>query len=381
MSENVFSTYQFPLGIATNFLINNQDCLIPMAIEEPSVVAAASKAAKIAREAGGFSASSDEPVMIGQIQIVNLKNAEEAKKKILENKNQLIKIANEQDPILVQFGGGVRDFEAKVFETRRGKMLVVYLSADVRDAAGMNAVNTMCEALSPYLEDISEGEVRLRIISNLATKRLARAKAVFSKKALEESFAEKKFTGEEIVERMLDAYEFAYCDPYRATTHNKGIMNGIDAVAIACGQDFRALEAGAHSFASISGKYLPLTKYYKNSEGSLVGEIELPIAVGLVGGAARTHPIARICLKILGVKSAQQLAEVMACVGLANNFAALRALAMEGIQLGHMRLHAKNIAVLAGAEGNEIDEIAEKMVAAKKIRVDYAKELLEKSKK
>lgn len=378
--ENVFSTFPLPLGIATNFKIDGKDYLIPMALEEPSVVAAASLAAKIARASGGFSTSSDEPIMIGQIQLVKPKNASEGVKTILSNKQALLSLANSQDPTLVKFGGGAKDLEVKIFKTKRGDMIGVYLHVDVRDAMGANAVNTMCEAISPKLMELTGGEVRLRIITNLAVKRIARAKAVFSKKALEESFSEKNFSGDEIIERILDSNEFACNDAYRACTHNKGIMNGICALALATGQDFRAIEAGAHAYASISGKYLPLTKYYKNTEGDLVGEIELPLAVGLVGGATKTHPVAQACIKILGVKTAQELARVMASLGLAQNFAALRALSTEGIQKGHMSLHARNIAIIAGAKGELIDKIAEEMVKAKKVRVDFAQELLNKRK-
>ncbi len=380
MIENVIGTQQLPMGIATNFLINGKDVLVPMALEEPSVVAAASKAAGIARQSGGFTTSSDEPIMIGQIQVVKAKKPEAAVKNILKAKKELIKIANEADPMLVKFGGGARDLQARVLKTKRGKMIIVHLLVNCGDAAGMNAVNTMCEKISPKIEEISGGKVRLKIISNLAVNRLARAKAVFSKKALEESFKDNKLKGEEIVEAILDAFAFAEADAFRCVTHNKGIMNGIDAVVIATGNDFRAIEAGAHAYASWKnkGKYKPLTKYYKNKQGDLVGEIELPCAVGLVGGATKSHPIAKIAVKILGVKTARELAEIIAAVGLAQNLAALRALATEGIQRGHMRLHAKNIAVLAGAQGKEIDAVAGQMIAENCVRTDKAKELLEK---
>jgi hydroxymethylglutaryl-CoA reductase len=381
MIENVVGEMQLPLGIATDFVINGRSYLVPYALEEPSVVAGASYAAKLALPEG-FQASSDEPVMIGQVQLLGTRDPEAARKDVLAKKMEIVEFANKQDPTLVKLGGGVRDLEARVLESPRGRMLVVHLLVDVRDAMGANAVNTMCEAIAPKLEEITGGKVRLRIISNLATKRLARAKAVWKKEALEESVRKHGLDtkGEEVVEAILDAWAFAAVDPYRAATNNKGIMNGIDAVVVATGNDFRAVEAGAHAYASLSGRYLPLTKYEKDRDGNLVGSIELPIAVGLVGGATKTHPIARIAVKILGVKTAQELAQVLAAVGLAQNFAALRALATEGIQRGHMRLHARNIAVLAGATGDLADEVAEQMVKEKAVRVDRAKEILEERK-
>ncbi len=379
MIENVVGTQQLPLGIATNFVVNGKEILVPMALEEPSVVAAASKAAGIARQSGGFTAESSEPIMIGQIQIVKAKKPEAAIKKILKAKKELIELANSADPMLVKFGGGAKELQARTLKTKRGKMIIVHLLVNCGDAAGMNAVNTMCEKISPRIEKITGGKARLKIISNLAVNRLARAKAVFSKKAIEESFKGNELKGEEIIDAIMDAFAFAEADVFRCTTHNKGIMNGIDAVVIATGNDFRAIEAGAHAFASWKnkGKYKPLTRYYKDKKGNLVGEIELPCAVGLVGGATKSHPIAKIAVKILGVKTARELAEIIVSVGLAQNFAAMRALATEGIQKGHMRLHARNIAVLAGAKGKEIDEVAEKMILEKTIRADKAKEIIE----
>jgi hydroxymethylglutaryl-CoA reductase len=368
MIENVIGTMDVPLGIATNFLINGKDYLIPMAIEEPSVVAAASNAAKMARAKGGFSTSSTEPRMIGQIQLTGIENPEEAKEKILANKEELLALANDQDPVLVKFGGGARDLEVRVIDTIRGPMLITHLIVDCRDAMGANAVNTMAEAMAPELEDLTGGRVYLRIISNLAVHRLARAEAVFAKEAI---------GGPEVVEGVLNAYAFADADPYRATTHNKGIMNGITALVLATGNDTRAIEAGAHSYAALTGEYKPLTRYEKNEAGDLVGKIELPMAVGLIGGATAVHPVAKACVKILGVKTANELGEVMAAVGLAQNFAALRALATEGIQRGHMGLHARNIAVMAGAEGDEIDRVVEVLVAEKKVRMDRAREVLQ----
>jgi len=373
MIENVVGETQLPIGIATNFTINGKDYLIPMAIEEPSVVAAASNAARLARPAGGFTTSADEPVMIGQIQLVGVKDAEAGRKKILAEKKNLLEFANSLDAPLVKFGGGARDLEVRAIDSIRGKMLVVHLLVDCRDAMGANAVNTMAENLAPKLEALTGGETRLRIISNLAVKRLARAKAVWTKEALKTE----EFTGEKVIERVLDAYALADADPYRCATHNKGIMNGIDALVLATSNDWRAIEAGAHAYAAMGGKYKPLTKYYKNEKGDLVGEIELPMAIGLIGGATRTHPVAQVCVKILGVKTAKELAEVCAAVGLAQNFAALRALATVGIQKGHMALHARNIAVMAGAKGEMIDVVAKRMADERKVRVDRAKEILE----
>jgi len=331
-----------------------------MVLEEPSVVAAASNAAKLSE---GFETSSSEPIMIGQIQMVKVKNAGKAVKAIKKKEKELIEKAMAVDSTLVKFGGGPRKIEARAIKG----MLIVHLLVDVRDAMGANAVNTMCERISPVLEEITGGKARLRILSNLAVHRTAKAKAVWKKEKI----------GGEAIEAILDAYKFAAADQFRATTHNKGIMNGVDAVAIATGNDFRAVEAGAHSFAAYKKKYSPLTKFYKNKSGDLVGEIELPLAVGTVGGATKTHPTAKIAVKILGVKGAQELAEIMAAVGLANNFAAMRALATEGIQRGHMKLHAKNIAIQAGAEGTRVEEIAKQLAEEKNINVGRAKEIIE----
>jgi hydroxymethylglutaryl-CoA reductase len=373
MIENVVGSYAFPLGIATNFQINGQDYLIPMALEEPSVVAAASNAARMTRKTGGFSASTTDPVMIGQIQVADISDVQSAQQSILNKKENLLKVANAQDPILVKFGGGARNLQVRVLDTMMGPMLVVHLLVDTRDAMGANAVNTMCEALAPLIEELAKGKVYLRILSNLAVYRLARAEAIFSAKAL---------GGPKVVEGILKAYAFAKADPYRCATHNKGIMNGIDAVLLATGQDFRAVEAGAHTFAATrDGGYQSLTHYEKTAEGDLRGILELPMAVGLVGGATRTHPVARLCVKILGVKKATDLAQIIASVGLAQNLAALRALSQEGIQTGHMKLHARNVAVAAGALGEEVDQIAQIMVAENHVRFDHAQEILAKLRK
>jgi hydroxymethylglutaryl-CoA reductase len=367
MIENVIGTFELPFGIATNFMINGKDYIIPMVLEEPSVVAAASNAAKLARSSGGFTTESDEPVMIGQIQVVGVPDMERAKRDILANKERIFELANRQDSTLVKFGGGVKDVEARDVTTPGGDMLIVHLLVDVRDAMGANAVNTMAEAVSPFIEELSGGKTRLRIISNLAVHRKARAKAVWSREEL----------GEEAIDRIIDAYNFAVADQFRCTTHNKGIMNGIDAVVLATGNDFRAIEAGAHSFAAFTGSYHPLTHYEKNGNGDLIGSIEIPLALGTVGGSTRTNPMARIALKILGVQTAKELSEVIASVGLAQNFAAMRALANEGIQQGHMKLHARNIAVIAGAEGPLVEEVAKRMIEEKSISVHGAQEILQ----
>jgi hydroxymethylglutaryl-CoA reductase len=371
MIENVVGTIPIPLGIAVNFLINKHDCLIPMAIEEPSVVAAASNAAKMIRKGGGFYTSSTPPIMIGQIQTVGIKDPYAARTRVIQAKEEILKKANEQDPVLVSAGGGVRDLDAKIIHTTQGLMLITELHVDCRDAMGANAVNTMAEAVAPIIERITGGRVYLRIISNLATKRLARAWCVVPKEAV---------GGEEVVDGIVNAYAFASADPYRAATHNKGILNGIIAVIIATCNDHRAIEAGAHAYAAKNGHYTTLSTWEKNENGDLVGSIELPMAVGLIGGAVRTHPIARIAVKILGVKTANEFAEVLAAVGLAQNLGALRALAHEGIQRGHMSLHARNIAIAAGAADELIDLVAEKMVEERKIRMDRAKELIEQCK-
>jgi hydroxymethylglutaryl-CoA reductase len=371
MIENVVGAIPIPLGIAVNFLINKRDYLIPMAIEEPSVVAAASYAAKMIRDGGGFYTSSTPPIMIGQIQAVGIKDPYAARMRVIQAKEEILKKANDQDPLLVSVGGGAKDVEARVITTTQGSMLITELHVDCRDAMGANAVNTMAEAVAPMIERITGGRVYLRIISNLATKRLARAGCTVPKEAV---------GGEEVVDGVVNAYAFAAADPYRAATHNKGILNGIIAVIIATCNDHRAIEAGAHAYAARNGQYTTLSTWEKNENGDLIGSIELPMAVGLIGGAVRTHPIAKIAIKILGVKTANEFAEVLAAVGLAQNLGALRALAHEGIQRGHMSLHARNIAVAAGATGNLINLVAEKMVEERKIRMDRAKELIEQHK-
>lgn len=371
MIENVIGTLPIPLGIAVNFLIDEHDYLVPMAIEEPSVVAAASYAAKMVRDGCGFHTSSTPPVMIGQIQVVGVKDPYAAKMRVIQAKEEILKKANEQDPMLVSAGGGARDLDAKVITTRQGLMLITELHVDCRDAMGANAVNTMAEAVAPMIESLTGGKVCLRIISNLATKRMVRASCVVPKRSV---------GGEEVVDGIVNAYAFAAADPYRAATHNKGIMNGIIAVVLATCNDHRAIEAGAHAYAVKNGQYTSLSTWEKNKDGDLVGTIELPMAVGLIGGAVRTHPIAKIAVKILGVKTANEFGEVLAAVGLAQNLGALRALAHEGIQRGHMSLHARNIAIAAGATGELADHVAAKMIEERKIRMDRAKELIDQYK-
>ncbi len=373
MIENVIGTFELPLGIATNMIINGKEYLIPMAVEESSVVAGVTNAAKLARSGGGFFTSSTGPVMIAQIQAVNVKDPYGARLRLYEKKDEILEIANEQDPILVEMGGGAKDIEVRVIETALGPMVITHLIVDTRDAMGANAVNTMAETIAPYIGEWITGRVYLRILSNLADRRLVRASVRVKKE---------EFTGaEEVLDGMVYAWAFADADPYRAATHNKGIMNGISAMVIATGNDFRAIEAGAHSYAARMGRYSSLTHWEKDQNGDLVGTIELPMAVGLIGGATRIHPLCGLVIKILEVKTATELGEIIGAVGLCQNLAALRALAGEGIQKGHMSLHAKNIAVAAGATGDLIDRVAKRMIEEGKIRMDRAAELLKEFKK
>ncbi|MEO6024928.1 MAG: hydroxymethylglutaryl-CoA reductase, degradative [Burkholderiales bacterium] len=369
MVENVIGTFELPFAVAGNFQINGRDVLVPMVVEEPSVVAAASYMAKLARESGGFQTSSTGPIMRAQVQIIGVTDPYGARQTVLRHRQEIIAIANSRDKVLIALGGGCRDLEVHVFpDTPRGAMVVVHLIVDVRDAMGANTVNTMAEAVAGRMEQITGGSVRLRILSNLADLRLARARVSFAPSVL----TTKDYDGADVIERIIDAYTFAAVDPYRAATHNKGIMNGIDPIIVATGNDWRAVEAGAHAYACREGRYTSLTRWEKNHNGELVGTIEMPMPVGLVGGATKTHPLAQLALKILNVKSAQELGEIAVAVGLAQNVGALRALATEGIQRGHMALHARNIALAAGATAAEIDWVVRKMVAAKDVRVDFA---------
>lgn len=367
MVENAIGTFSLPLGLATNFKINGKDYIIPMVIEEPSVIAAASKGAKIARIKGGFEVSADESYSIGQIQVLDV-DIPSAIQRINNSSNEILQLANSKSNTLSKMGKGAKEISCKEIDTPSGKMLIVELLIDVGDAMGANVTNTMCEAVSPLIENISGGRTLLRILSNYSTRRIVRAKAVFEKEAV---------GGEKVVNNIILAFEFADNDVYRAVTHNKGIMNGTISVANATGQDSRAIEAAANAYAAKSGKYSSLSKWSKDNDGNLVGILEIPLSVGVVGGIANVHPVAKVCTKILGVSSAQELACVMTATGLAQNYSAIRALATEGIQKGHMRLHARNLAAAAGATPEQIDKIVQKMIEEKKISLDKAKELLE----
>jgi len=366
MVENAIGTFSLPLGIATNFKINGKDYIIPMVIEEPSVIAAASKGAKIARIKGGFEVTADESYSIGQIQVLDI-DIPSTIQKINNSSNEILQLANSKSNTLSKMGKGAKEISCKEVDTPSGKMLIVELLIDVGDAMGANITNTMCEAVSPLIEKISGGRTLLRILSNYSTRRIAKAKAVFEKEAV---------GGEKVVNDIILAFEFADNDVYRAVTHNKGILNGTIAVANAVGQDSRAIEAAANAYATKSGRYRSLSQWSKDNDGNLVGTLEIPLSVGIVGGIVNVHPIAKVCTKILGVSTAQELACVMIATGLAQNFSAIRALATEGIQKGHMRLHARNLAAAAGATSEQIDKIVKKMIEEKKISLDRAKELL-----
>ena len=367
MIENVIGAMSLPFGVGMNFKVNGKEYLVPMVLEEPSVVAAASNMARLVNKTGGFVCSNTGPVMRSQIQTVGVSDPFMAKQRILQHKAELLEKANSLDPMLVKVGGGARDIEVHIVESQRGLMLVTHLIVDTRDAMGANAVNTMAEGLAPRIEELTGGRVFLRILSNLADLRLARATCTVKKEDI---------GGEEVVEGILEAYAFAAADPYRAATHNKGIMNGITPVVIATGNDCRAIEAGAHAYAARHGRYTSLTTWEKNKDGDLAGTIELPMAVGLVGGATKVHPIAKISVKMLKVESATELGEVIAAVGLSQNLGALKALSTEGIQRGHMSLHARTLASSAGVPAHLVDQIASKMIEEKNIRLERAQELL-----
>ena len=357
MIENVIGTYSLPIGVATNFIIDGEHYLIPFVVEEASVVAAASNMAKRCHSKGGFVSDNDEPVMIGQIQVVGCDDPEAAKMAILSAESELIEACNDVDPILVKFGGGCKGVEARIIETGSGPMVIVHILVDCRDAMGANAVNTMAETIAPKIEELSTGTVILRIISNLAVHRLAKVSAVFTPEEMSDNGLDRE-GGLNVIDGVVQAYHFAAADPFRATTHNKGIMNAISPIAIACGQDWRAIESGAHSYASYGREYGSMTHWEKDSEGNLVGSIEIPMAVGLVGGAVRIHPGAQANVALLGLRTANDLAKVMAAAGLAQNLGALRALATVGIQAGHMKLHLMNMVAAAGAEGSEVEAVA-----------------------
>jgi hydroxymethylglutaryl-CoA reductase len=366
MVENAIGTVSFPLGIATNFRINDKDYLIPMVIEEPSVIAAASKAAKIAKKQGGFTMKVDNSYSIGQIQVVDVK-VKSAMSSVMSAQKEILKLANSKSKTLSKMGKGAKQVTCKKINSNSGSMLIIELLIDVGDAMGANVTNTMCEGIAPLIEKLTGGRVILRILSNYSTKRLVRGTAIFDKKDL---------GGQETVDNIILAYQFAANDPYRAVTHNKGIMNGIIAVANATGQDTRAIEAAAHAYASRTGRYGSLTEWEKDKNGNLIGKIELPMSVGTVGGIVNIHPMIRVCVKILGTKSAKELACIIGAVGLAQNFSAIRALASEGIQKGHMRLHAKNIAASAGVTSDKINKITRQMIKEGNVSVHRAKEIL-----
>lgn len=366
MVENAVGTFSLPLGIATNFVINGKDYLVPMVIEEPSVVAAASKGAKIARKHGGFTVSTDESIGFGQIQILGVE-PDNVIAQIMKSKEEILSLANSKSNTLSKMGKGAKDLRCKKINTPSGPMLIVELEIDVGDAMGANVTNTMCEAVAPLLEKITGGRSLLKILSNYSTKRMVRATATFDKDEV---------GGEQVVDNMIYAFEFADNDVYRAVTHNKGVMNGVIAAANATGQDNRAIEAAAHAYAAESGRYRSLTKWSKDKDGNLVGTLEIPLSVGIVGGIINVHPIAKVCTKILGIASAKELSCIIVATGLAQNFSAMRALATEGIQKGHMRLHARNLAAAAGATSEQIDTVVQKMVEQKQISLDKAKEIL-----
>ncbi len=373
MIENVIGLHSLPLGIALNFQVNGRDVLVPMAIEEPSVVAGASFMAKLARAGGGFQAHTTPPEMIGQMQILDLADPAAARLAILEKKAQLLAEAGEIDPVLKRLGGGPRDLEVRMIpDSPIGSFLVLHLIYDVRDAMGANAVNTAVEKLAPLIESYTGGRVHLRILSNLADRRLARARCTIPLEEL--GFGD--YSPQDVRDGILEAWAFAAADPYRAATHNKGIMNGVDAVIIATANDWRAIEAGAHAYAARNGVYTSLSTWGKDADGNLIGTLEMPMAVGIVGGATRVHPTAQAVLKCMQVKTAAELAEIIVSVGLAQNLAALRALATEGIQRGHMSLHARQVAAAAGASSDQIERLARQLVAEKTIRLDRAEAIL-----
>ena len=366
--ENVIGTMNIPIGIATNMIVDGEEVLVPMATEESSVVAAVCNAAKQCRNTGGITASTSGPHMIAQVQLVDVPDPEAARLKILERKSEIATICNEADPVLIDLGGGFHDLEVRVLDTQGGPMVITHLIIDTRDAMGANAVNTMAEKLAPHIARWTGGKTFLRILSNLADRRLARARAVWKPSAI----AVKGIGGKKVRDGMMAAYHFAAADPWRATTHNKGIMNGISAVTLATGNDTRAIESGAHAYAAMSGQYSPLTRWEVDKDGNLVGTLEMPLALGIIGGATKAHPTARACLDIMKIETAEKLQRITAAVGLCQNFAALKALATVGVQKGHMALHAQNIALMAGAKGEEIDAVASILVKKGAVRMDTA---------
>ena len=373
MVENVVGLYSLPLGIAQNFMVNGREVLVPMVIEEPSVVAGVSFMAKLAKASGGFEAGMTSQEMIGQLQVLDLPDPNAAAKSVLAHKDELLQAVSNFHPSIQKYGGGPRDLQARILpETEIGPMLIIHLIVDVQDAMGANIINSMLEFLAPKIENLTSGRVRLRILSNLADRRLAWAHTRIACQNL----AFDDFSGEEVRDGIIEAWAFAEADPYRAATHNKGVMNGIDAVVLATANDWRAVEAGAHAYAARSGQYRSLTHWSKAENCDLLGSIELPMALGIVGGATKVHPTAKANLKLMGVQSVTELGEIIAAVGLAQNLAALRALATEGIQQGHMSLHARQVALAAGAKPDQADKVAAQMVAEKNIKLARAFEIL-----
>ena len=378
MVENAIGTFALPLGIGLNFIVDGREVLVPMTIEEPSVIAGASFMAKLVRTGGGFTTTTTEPEMIGQMQVLDIQDLFSASMKLMEQKAGLLADANTIDPVLTGLGGGARDLEIRIIEDSPiGPFLVIHLIYDVRDAMGANAVNTACEKLAPRVEQITGGRVHLRILSNLADRRLSKAQCIVPLNELAFTDADGRvYTGDQVRDGIIEAWAFAAADPYRAATHNKGIMNGVDAVIIATGNDWRAVEAGAHAYAARDGRYTSLSTWGKDKDGNLAGEVEMPMAVGIIGGATKVNPAAKAALKIMGVRTASELAGIIVSVGLAQNLAALRALATEGIQHGHMSLHARQVAITAGATGVLIEKVAAQMIAEKTVRIDRAEQIL-----
>ncbi len=357
MIENVIGTMSLPVGIATNFIIDDKAYLIPFCVEESSIVAAASNMAKRCLKNGGFRTSSDDSIMIAQMQVLDLEDTDKAAESIRTAKYELISLCNSVESTMIRLGGGCKDIEVRTIDSMQGKMLVIHLLVDTKDAMGANAVNSMAERITSKVEEITSGRVHLRILSNLASHRLAKVEATFTPEEMSDDGSRDK--GIKVIRGILEAHHFAMADPYRAATHNKGVMNAISAIAMACGQDWRAIEAGCHAWASVeTGTYTSMTRWERDDNWNLIGKIETPMAVGIVGGASKVHPAAKANLSILGVESAKELAGIMAAAGLAQNLGAMRALATSGIQAGHMKLHAKNMAVSAGAQGDEIEKVA-----------------------
>lgn len=372
MVENAIGVFGMPLGVAVNIQLNEKDYVIPMAVEESSVIAALSNSARLIRDHGKLSAEATEPIMFSQVQLVHIKDPEKAKTKILRKKKDLLRVANQQDPVLVKLGGGARDIEVRILDSPDGPMVIVHIIVDCRDAMGANAVNTMAEMLGPILAELAQGEVVCQIVSNLSDRRLVRVKLELDIACL----ARAGFTAEQAADRIIQAYYFAEADPYRAATHNKGVMNGIDPILIATGNDWRACEAGVHAYAARSGQYKPVSKFYRDGSGKLIGEMEIPMSLGIVGGVTSIHPGVKILLKLMKVRTSRELAELCGAAGLLQNFSAVWTLATEGIQKGHMTLHARNVAVFAGAIGEMAIKVANQMAYEGRVRYDRAKQIL-----